>query len=40
MLRVRLLGELGVESGGGLIVPASRPARELLAWLEIGRAHV
>src|SRR4051794_34288432 len=36
MLRVRLLGELAVESEGGRrIAPASRPARELLAWLAL-----
>src|SRR4051812_6667929 len=32
MLRVRLLGELAIEGGE---VPASRPARELLAWLAL-----
>src|SRR5215218_8550930 len=36
MLRVRLLGGLALESAGGPIgVPASRPARELLAWLAL-----
>src|SRR4051812_12701766 len=35
MLRVRLLGELAVESDGGLVAPPSRPARELLAWLAL-----
>lgn len=36
MLRVRLLGRLGVESGDGTLrTPASRPARELLAWLAL-----
>src|ERR1700754_1520440 len=35
MLRVRLLGELGVESDGGVRTPAGRPARELLAWLAL-----
>src|SRR4051812_25667455 len=36
MLRVRLLGELAVESSGGeLVAPPSRPARELLAWLAL-----
>src|SRR4051794_622907 len=36
MLRVRLLGGLGVEDGdGSLRTPPSRPARELLAWLAL-----
>ncbi len=36
MLRVRLLGELAVESSDcGLVAPPSRPARELLAWLAL-----
>ena len=36
MLRVRLLGGLTLEADGGpLAVPASRPARELLAWLAL-----
>ena len=36
MLRVRLLGGLALEAGGRpLDVPASRPARELLAWLAL-----
>src|SRR5919199_1825725 len=35
MLRVRLLGELAVETDGGLVAPPSRPARELLAWLAL-----
>ena len=36
MLRVRLLGELAVESPEGeLVAPPSRPARELLAWLAL-----
>jgi DNA-binding SARP family transcriptional activator len=35
MLRVRLLGELAVESPHGLVAPPSRPARELLAWLAL-----
>src|SRR5262249_13061441 len=35
MLRVRLLGELAVETGEGLVSPPSRPARELLAWLAL-----
>ena len=35
MLRVRLLGELAVESPQGLVAPPSRPARELLAWLAL-----
>src|ERR1700742_3966005 len=35
MLRVRLLGELGVETPEGLVAPSSRPARELLAWLAL-----
>jgi DNA-binding SARP family transcriptional activator len=36
MLRVRLLGELAVESPDGeLVAPPSRPARELLAWLAL-----
>src|SRR3954470_2700918 len=36
MLRVRLLGELAVETAEGeLVAPRSRPARELLAWLAL-----
>jgi DNA-binding SARP family transcriptional activator len=35
MLRVRLLGELAVETPEGLVAPPSRPARELLAWLAL-----
>src|SRR5919202_4993701 len=36
MLRVRVLGGLALESDGRpLPVPASRPARELLAWLAL-----
>ena len=36
MLRVRLLGGLALEADSGpLDVPASRPARELLAWLAL-----
>ena len=36
MLRVRLLGELALETDDGpLDAPASRPARELLAWLAL-----
>ncbi len=36
MLRVRVLGGLAIEDGGRpLPVPASRPARELLAWLAL-----
>src|SRR3954451_24256174 len=36
MLRVRVLGGLALEDGGRpLPVPASRPARELLAWLAL-----
>jgi DNA-binding SARP family transcriptional activator/tetratricopeptide (TPR) repeat protein len=35
MLRVRLLGELAVETPRGLVAPPSRPARELLAWLAL-----
>src|SRR6185369_3075777 len=35
MLRVRLLGEVAVETREGLVAPASRPARELLAWLAL-----
>src|SRR3954453_797463 len=36
MLRVRLLGELSVETAEGeLVAPRSRPARELLAWLAL-----
>jgi DNA-binding SARP family transcriptional activator len=36
MLRVRLLGEIAVEADGReLEAPASRPARELLAWLAL-----
>jgi DNA-binding SARP family transcriptional activator len=36
MLRVRLLGQLGVEDDDGAVrAPASRPARELLAWLAL-----
>jgi DNA-binding SARP family transcriptional activator/tetratricopeptide (TPR) repeat protein len=35
MVRVRLLGELAVETPHGLVAPPSRPARELLAWLAL-----
>src|SRR4051794_40380269 len=36
MLRVRVLGGLSLEAGGRpLALPASRPARELLAWLAL-----
>src|SRR4051794_38886263 len=36
MLRVRLLGGLALETDSGpLDAPASRPARELLAWLAL-----
>src|SRR3954452_11393986 len=36
MLRVRVLGGLSLEAGGPpLALPASRPARELLAWLAL-----
>src|SRR5436190_18355468 len=36
MLRVRVLGGLALEAGGHpLALPASRPARELLAWLAL-----
>src|SRR4051812_26516513 len=36
MLRVRVLGGLAIEADGApLPVPASRPARELLAWLAL-----
>jgi len=35
MLRVRLLGELAVETPEGLVTPPGRPARELLAWLAL-----
>src|SRR3954463_8680096 len=36
MLRLRVRGGLALEAGGRpLAVPASRPARELLAWLAL-----
>ncbi len=36
MLRIRLLGELGIEADGGrLQAPAGRPARALLGWLAL-----